>query len=222
MELVAVSDESLFREVDEEVRQEQYKKLWDKFGNYFVALCFVIVASVAGVKGYQYFQVKQSEAAAVVYFDGVKRASEGKFDDALKALAVVSHSGFKQLGLLQQASVLAEQGKTKEAVAAFDALAADASVDSNLRDLARIRAGYLLVDSLKPDELISRLGSFDRDDQVWRHATREIFGLAAYRTGDYSMADRYMNANFADAETPQDMRQRAQVMIQLLTPLLQK
>jgi hypothetical protein len=53
MELVAVSDESLFREVDEEVRQEQYKKLWDKFGNYFVALCFVIVASVAGVKGYQ-------------------------------------------------------------------------------------------------------------------------------------------------------------------------
>ena len=67
-----MSDESLFREVDEEVRQEQYKKLWDKFGNYFVALCVVIVASVAGVKGYQYFQIKQSEAAAIVYFDGVK------------------------------------------------------------------------------------------------------------------------------------------------------
>ena len=71
MELVAVSDESLFREVDEEVRQEQYKKLWDRFGNYFVALCFVIVAAVAGVKGYQYFQKKLSEAAAVVFFDGV-------------------------------------------------------------------------------------------------------------------------------------------------------
>jgi hypothetical protein len=34
------------------------------------------------------------------------------------------------------------------------------------------------------------------------------------------MADRYMNANFADPETPQDMRQ-ACGMIQLLTPLLQ-
>jgi hypothetical protein len=222
MELVAVSDESLFREVDEEVRQEQYKKLWDKFGNYFVGLCVIIVAAVAGVKGYEHLQVKQSEAAAVVYFDGVKRAADGKFDDALKALAAVNHSGFKQLGLLQEASILAEQGKTKEAVAAYDALSADASVDPSLRDLARIRAGYLLADSLKPDELISRLGSFDRDGEVWRHAAREIFGLAAYRTGDYSMADRYMNANFADPETPQDMRQRAQVMIQLLTPLLQK
>ena len=182
MELVAVSDESLFREVDEEVRQEQYKKLWDKFGNYFVGLCVVIVASVAGAKGYEHFQVKQSEAAAVVYFDGVKRAADGKFDDALKALAAVNHPGFKQLGLLQEASILAEQGKTKEAVAAYDALANDASMDSALRDLARIRAGYLLADSLKPDELISRLGSFDRDGEVWRHAAREIFGLAAYRT----------------------------------------
>ena len=43
-----MSDESLFREVDEEVRQEQYKKLWDKFGNYFVALCVVIVAVGGG------------------------------------------------------------------------------------------------------------------------------------------------------------------------------
>ncbi len=222
MELVAVSDESLFREVDEEVRQEQYKKLWDKFGKYFVALCVIIVVSVAGVKGYQYYQVKQSEAAAVVYFDAVKRAADGKYEDALKALAAIKHPGFKQLGQLQQASVLAEQGKAKEAVAAFDAVAADAAVDASLRDLARIRAGYLLADSLKPDELISRLGSFDREGQVWRQAAREIFGLAAYRTGDYSMADRYMNANFADPETPQDMRQRAQVMIQLLTPLLQK
>ena len=140
----------------------------------------------------------------------------------MKALAAVDHPGFKQLGLLQQASVLAEQGKTKEAVAAFDALAADTSVDVNLRDLASIRAGYLLADSLKPDELISRLGKFDKEGQVWRHAAREIFGLAAYRTGDYTMADRYMNANFADENTPQDMRERAQEMIQLLTPLLQK
>jgi hypothetical protein len=124
--------------------------------------------------------------------------------------------------LVRKGNGLYQQQKYKEAVAAYDALAADPSVDPSLRDLARIRAGYLLVDSVKPDELISRLGSFDRDGEVWRHAAREIFGLAAYRARDYSMADRYMNANFADPETPQDMRQRAQVMIQLLTPLLQK
>jgi hypothetical protein len=222
MELLAVSDESLFREVDEDVRQEQYKKLWEKFGNYFIGLCFVIVALVAGFKGYQYFQKTKSEAAAIVYFDGLKSAQAGKAEDAIRALAAVDHSGFKQLASLQAAIVLAEQHKTKEAIAAFDAVAADSAADASLRDVARIRAGYLLADTAKPDELLSRLGAFDKEGQVWRLAAREIFGIAAYRTGDYAMADRYMNANFTDADTPPDMRDRAQIMIQLLTPLLSK
>ncbi len=217
-----MSDESLFREVDEEVRQEQYQKLWDRFGNYFIGLCFVVVAGVAGFKGYQYIQKTKSEAASVVYFDGVRNAAAGKTDDAMRALAAVDHAGFKQLASLQSAITFAQEGKTKEAVAAFDAVAADISVDLALRDVAKIRAGYLLVDTSKPDALLARLGGFDKEGQVWRHAAREIFGLAAYRTGDYSMADRYMNANFADTDTPPDMRDRAQVMIQLLTPLLQK
>ena len=38
------SDESLFREVDEEVRQEQLKRLWDRYGTYIVALCAVMMA----------------------------------------------------------------------------------------------------------------------------------------------------------------------------------
>ena len=33
-----MSDESLFREVDEEVRREQAKKLWDRYGTYLVAV----------------------------------------------------------------------------------------------------------------------------------------------------------------------------------------
>ena len=217
-----MSDDSLFREVDEEVRQEQYKKPWEKFGNYFIGLCLAVVVVVAGFKGYQFWQKTQSEAAAVVYFDGLKNATGGKAEDAMRALAAIDHSGFKQLASLQKAIVLAGQGKTKEAVEAFDAVAADSTVDPTLRDLAKIRAGYLLADTAKPDELLTRLGGFDKEGQVWRHAAREIFGIAAYRTADYEMADRYMNANFADPETPPDMRDRAQIMIQLLTPLLSK
>ncbi len=217
-----MSDESLFREVDEEVRKDQYQKLWDKFGNYIIALCFLVIAAVAAYKGYQYYQKTKSEAASIVYFDGLKNAAAGKTEDAIRAFAAVNHPGYKQLALLQTAVGLAQQGKTKEAVAAFDAVAASTSVDPSLRDAARIRAGYLLVDTAKPDELLARLGSFDKDGQIWRHAAREIFGLAAYRTGDYGMADRYMNANFADPETPPEIRNRAQIMIQLLTPLLQK
>ena len=217
-----MTDESLFREVDEEVRQEEYKKIWDRFGNVFVGIAVASVVLVAAYKGYEYYQRSQSEAAAIVYQEAVKKAADGKHEDALSALKAVKHAGYAQLARLREAAVLADRGDVEPAVAAYDAISADASVDPQLRDLASIRAGYLLVDTATPDQLLSRLGKFDKDGEVWRHQAREIFGLAAWRVQDYMMADRYMNAIFADPETPQAMRQRAQVMVQLIAPYLPK
>ena len=82
-----MSDESLFREVDEEVRQEQLKKLWDRYGNYVIALCLGIVIAVAALKGWQYWELRQSEAAAASYANALKLIEENKrteADDALK------------------------------------------------------------------------------------------------------------------------------------------
>lgn len=217
-----MTDESLIREVDEDVRRDEYKKLWDRFGNVFTAIAILVIGAVAAYKGWEYYQQRQSEGAALVYTEAMKKAADGKYDDALSALKAVNHAGYGQLARLQEASVLAEKGETEKAVAAYDAVAADTAVDPVLADVARIRAGYLLVDTAKPDELLTRLGKFDKDGELWRHQAREIFGLAAWRTGDYVMADRYMNALFADVETPPAMRQRAQVMVQLIAPHLPK
>ena len=43
----------LFDEVDEEVRREQLKKLWDKYSIYIIALALLIIAGVGGWRGYQ-------------------------------------------------------------------------------------------------------------------------------------------------------------------------
>jgi hypothetical protein len=215
-----VSDESLFREVDEEVRQDQAKAIWSKYGNLITAVAIGIVLAVAALKGWQYWQLKQSEGAGRVYLEALRLAADGKTDDALAALKAVNHSGYGALARVREATLLAKSGKTDDAVNAFDAIAADASADPTLRDLARVRAGYVLADTLKPDELLTRLGSLDTDTGPWRHSVREIFGLSAWRAGDYPMADRYMNAIVGDPESSAAQRQRATRMIQLLAPLL--
>jgi hypothetical protein len=215
-----VSDESLFREVDEEVRQEQIKKLWDKYGNYFTALCVVIVLAVAAFKGWQYWQLTQSQEAARSYETAVKLLADGKTADAEAAFAAISHSGYGKIATLRRAESLVAQGKTDEAVAIYDGLAADTSADQALRDLARMRAADALVDKLPPAELISRIGSFDNDQSPWRAAAREVFALSAYRTGDLTMADRYLNALVADITTPRGIRQRARTLLDLIGPSL--
>ncbi|MBM3520446.1 MAG: tetratricopeptide repeat protein, partial [Alphaproteobacteria bacterium] len=124
-----MSDDLLFQEVDEEVRQEQYKKLWQRYGNYLMALCVVVVGAVAGFKGWEYWQVKQAEAAADVFLDAEKIAETDKAEDALARFAAVSHDGYGQLARLREASVLLGQEKTDEAVKIYDAIAADVAVD---------------------------------------------------------------------------------------------
>lgn len=215
-----MSDESLFREVDEDVRQEQYKKLWDRFGNYVLAVAFAVVAGVAGFKVYQYWQVRQAEAAADAYFAAIKLAASGKTEDAAASLAAINHNGFLQLAEFERAGLLAKSGKTEEAAAAFEKIAANQAADQALRDAAAIRAGYLLSDTATPDQLLPKLGAYDKDGNPWRLAAREIFAIAAYRTGDFAMADRYFNAIFADPAATTAMRQRSQLMIQLVTPKL--
>jgi hypothetical protein len=215
-----VSDESLFREVDEEVRQEQLQKLWDRYGNYVIALALGVVIAVAALKGWQYWQLKQSEVAAAAYANALKLTGEDKRTEADDALKTISHAGFVRLAKLRRAANLAVEGKSDEAVALYDEVAADTGADPAARDLARIRAGYLLADKLAPADLIKRLGALDNDESEWRGAAREIFALAAYRTGDYAMADRYANAILADGGVPMSQRQRAKLLVELLTPLL--
>ena len=215
-----MSDESLFREVDEEVRQDQFKKVWAQYGNYFTALAVIIVLAVAGFKGWQYWQVSQSEKAARVFADAVKLLDQGKTVDADAAFAAIEHQGFTKLANLRRAAALTASGKTDEGVALFDAIANDQNNEQSIRDLARLRAGYALVDKLAPAELISRLGAFDNEESPWRGLAREIFALSAYRTGDYTMADRYLNAIIADQGVALELRQRAQTLLEVLTPLL--
>lgn len=217
-----MSDESLFREVDEEVRQEQFKKLWDRYGNLVIALCVLVVAAVAGYKGWQYWQARQAEAAALTFFQAAELAEAGKPDDALKQFESIGHQGYGVLAKLREANLLASQGKADDAVKIYDAVAADGSADTALRDLARIRAGYVLAETLKPDELAKRVGGFDQPNNPWRHAAREIIGISAWRTGDLALASKTMNAILADADTPGSLRQRAQTLNQLLIPQLAK
>lgn len=215
-----MTDESLIREVDEDVRQDEYKRIWNRFGTLIMAVAALVLVGVGGTQAWQYYQQKQTEQAAVVYFDALKKAQDGKPDDAIGAFKAITQSGYGQLARLEEAAVLAGKGETEKAIAAYDAFASDPGNQLVLQDLARIRAAYLLVDTTKPDELLTRLGRFDKEGNAWRHQAREVFGMSAWRTGDFTMANRYMSAIVADAETPGALRQRAQMMLQLIAPKL--
>jgi len=214
-----VSDESLFREVDEEVRREQAKKLWDRYGTYLVAVSLAVIVGVAGWKGWQYWQLSRSQAAAKVYFNQGADAA-GPRDSDLQELARSGPAGYALLARFSLAGELAKTSKRDEAVKAYEAIAADRSVPQAFREAATIRAAYLLADTASSADLSARLADLDKPESVWRLPIKEIYALAAWREGRYQDAYRLVGEISADPAAPQGMRQRAQIMAAVLQPLL--
>jgi hypothetical protein len=211
-----VSDESLFREVDEEVRREQAKKLWDRYGTYLVAISLAVIIGVAGWKGWQYWELSRSQAAAKIYFD---QGSDPGRDSELQELSKSGPSGYALLARFSLAGELAKSGKRDEAIKAYEAIAADRSVPQAFREAATIRAAYLLADTASSADLSARLAALDKPDSVWRLPIREIHALAAWREGRYADAFKLASEIAADPAAPQGMRQRAQIMAAVLQPL---
>ena len=48
----------IFREVDEDLRREQYKRLWDRFGGYVIGLAVLIVVAVGGYKAWEWWETQ--------------------------------------------------------------------------------------------------------------------------------------------------------------------
>jgi hypothetical protein len=208
-----VSD--IFHEVDEEVRREQLKKLWDRYGNYVVAAAVLLVAAVAAWRGYMWWEAKKAAETGAAFEAAVTLAESGKRSEAEAAFAdIVAHgtSGYRPLARMREAAELA-QNNTKTAIAAYDQIAADNSVGPILQDLASLRAGALLIDAGSYQEAQRRLEPLAANDRTFRHTAREFLVLAAWRAGDGAAAKRWFDLIMTDAQTPAATRSRVEMLM---------
>ena len=210
----------IFKEVDEDLRHEQLKKLWDRFGPYVIGVAILIVVATAGYRGWVYWQEKQAQATGDRFIAAIDLASQGKHDEAIAALKAIEANGSGEYPVLagfRVASEMAVTGKTEQAIAEYDAIAARKGLSDALKALARLRAAALLVDTASLADLQKRLDDLASTGNEWRHNARELLGLDAWRVGNYDAARKYFDQINNDQAAPSDLRQRAQVMLSLIT-----
>ena len=207
----------IFHEVDEEVRREQLKKLWDRYNSYVVAAAILLVAGVAAWRGYSWWEAKKAAETGAAFEVASTLAEAGKHADAQTAfakLAADGASGYRNLARMREAAELA-QVDAKTALAAYDKIAADGSVGPVLQDLAALRAGALLIDAGSFDEARHRLEPLTGNDRAVRHTAREFLVLAAWRAGDAAAAKRWFDLIMTDALTPAATRSRVEMLMAL-------
>jgi len=211
-----VSD--IFREVDEEVRREQLKKLWDQYGNYLITLALLIVLGIGGWRAYDWWQTRKAAEAGAAFEAALTLAEQGKYAEAeagFAKLATDGTSGYRVLARLREAAELAILDP-QAGIKAYDALAADPTLGTTLQDLAAVRAGMLLVDSAPYAEVQRRLEPLTAPDRTFRHTAREMLTLSAWKANDRTAAQRWYQMIVTDPASPVSARSRAEMLMALL------
>jgi hypothetical protein len=211
----------IFDEVNEDVRREQLKKLWDKYSIYIIALAILIIAGVGGWRGYEYLEAKKAAEAGALFDKAAELSEANKHAEAEAAfadLAAKAPRGYRILARLRTAAEIAHRDKPA-AAKMFDDIAADGSVGAPERDLARIRAAQLLLETTTYPNILQRLEPATAKDATFRHTARELLALSAWRANDATATRRWLDAIANDGDTPPGLRSRAEALQALLPPV---
>jgi hypothetical protein len=211
----------LFDEVDEDVRRDQLKKIWDQYSIYIVGGAFLIIAAVGGWRGYAYLEAKKAAEAGAAFDKATELSEQNKHTEAEAAfadLAAKAPSGYRVLARLRVAAEAASRDP-QAAAKLYDDIAADRSVGAPEQDLARVRAAGLLLETSPYPDMLQRLEPATGPAATFRHTARELLALSAWRANDTAAARRWLDVIANDGETPPSLRSRAEALQALLPPV---
>jgi hypothetical protein len=211
----------LFDEVDEDVRRDQLKKLWDQYSIYIVAGALLIIAAVGGWRGYQYLEAKKAAEAGSAFDKAVELSEANKHAEAEAAfndLAAKAPSGYRMLARMRAAAEVAHRDP-QGAAKMYDDISADRSVGAEQQDLARVRAAGLLLATSSYPGMLARLEPSTGPEATFRHTARELLALSAWHGGDTAAARKWLDLIASDGETPPSLRSRAEALQALLPPV---
>ncbi|MGV3549968.1 tetratricopeptide repeat protein [Rhizobium sp.] len=214
------NDDTFIREVNEELRSEQLQTAWRRFRPVIIGGAILIVVGVAGVSLFEWWQSRESSASGDRFLTAINNANDKKTDEAMKELEALTKDGFGSypvLARMRLATVKAEKGDAKGAIADFLAIGKDGAVPTAMRNVAKLRGGWLMVDVASYDEVAAQIEELASPSSAVRHSANEILGLSAYKAGNFAKAREWMQKIVDDKDAPQGAQQRARMILAMIT-----
>lgn len=208
----------IFSEVEEDIRRDQMKALWNRFGGYVIGAAVAVVAITVGNVVWQGWQQDRKVEASNSY-QAARTLLEAQDPGAQQALQNVienAPSGYAALARFDLAALYLMQDDDQAALAALDGIAADPGIDGSLRDLARMKAVMIALDISSADEVEARLAPLMREDNAYRPIAVEAKALNALRDGREDEARNLFANLVVDTTAPQGVRFRANAMLDVI------
>ena len=205
--------EGFMSEIEADLREDELKKIWQRYGKAIIAAMAIMVLAVLGVQQWRQYAAEQRLELAARYEQAMKDASAGKTDEAAAIFADVAKSkgeGLATLAQLERTAIMLQKNDVPGAVAIYREVAADNGVDRTFRDLAIVLEVLHTLDTGEPKVLEAKLSPLSGPGNAFHNTALELSALLAAKQGDNARAGILTQQLVDDPTTPPAMRQRAQ------------
>ncbi len=207
----------IFDEVNEDLRAERAQAAFRRYGWAGAAALVLILAGTAGYVWWREQQNAAAEAAASRFLAAQKLAAPRALgqlppkeaDAEFAAIAASGPPGYRVLARLQLAALEWQRGETAKAVADWQAVSADASAPSLLRDFATLARAQHQLDSADPASLKAEILPIASGGSRWRPMAEQTMAMLDIRLGKQEDARAILKALSADPLASQNMREMA-------------
>jgi hypothetical protein len=206
------SGETFLREVEENLRRDQARDFFKKYGKWLIAALILLLAAIGGWMYWRDAQNKkaaeETETLGKIYHDigeGKMAAAPGQLDQVAES----DHAAIRASALFTRAAIALQANDRATALARFAEIAADTDLPQPYRDLATIRQTAIEFDAIKPEQVIARMQPLAKAGSPWFGSAGELTAMALLKQGRKAEAGKLFAAMAADAQVPSTIRSRS-------------
>ena len=212
-------EDAFIREIDEEIKNEKLKRIWDKYGLFIILFVVLAVFSAVSFESIKAWKDKKNQENSDTLAYALQLQNLGKFDDAQKVLnsLVDNDAGiYADIAQMQIANLFLQQKKTDEAIKVLEKITAQDDFNPQMKDIAVIKLASYKLDNAPAEEIKNMLQPLLVQQNLLANSAKEILAMLAIREKDFSTAKSLYQEISINPKATDTMRTRALNMLNTL------
>ncbi|MDR0553133.1 MAG: tetratricopeptide repeat protein [Holosporales bacterium] len=215
--------DSFTESIMEEIRSENMKKIWDKYGKIVTIICVISLFAVGAYNTWKKNDIEEREAISIRFVEAqnlIMAGEEQKAMNELSEISTVKKKEYAVLAKLERAAVLAKS-KNSEAIGVYKSVADDKDVDVVFRDLAYVLYVNAFLDMAEGKKeagevpgMIERLASNDLQKGPWGLIAKEALAFCYIKMQNNKKAHEVLESLVVTEGIPADMLNRCRILMQ--------
>ncbi|MDR2458879.1 MAG: tetratricopeptide repeat protein [Holosporales bacterium] len=194
--------DSFIDSIEEEIRNENWQRLWEKYGKLATCSICAIIMAVGGYNMWQKQDLKDRESISARYVEIQNLAMMGNVSEAMaqfKVLSTTSQTDYATLAKFEYAALL-RRNSDQSAILEYKTLYESKKTNVLIRDLAYVFYVLTCLDLMSTEDLMTNIDGFIQSlktkyvNGAWTLLAQEAMAFCYLKKGDNNLAKEVLQS----------------------------